>query len=188
MVNPYESRSSLPGEDEPWTLRRLMVLVCWCYPVILIAAFYGTWALAGIILGHLPQPSLDDPKSIHFVVSVSCYLCAFLLVMFPWFAIRGAIGELFPKNDFPPRPAWRATSARPAALPTSEGESPPPPEAASRPAAAGGMSAPTEPAASLSGLRSSLTTAGPLWHSRCRCVNPPARVPEVQTSLSDAFS
>ena len=107
MVNPYEARKSPPGEEERWTVRRLLALVCWCYPLILIASFYGNWALAGIILGHPPQPWLDDPQSVNFVVSLSHHGCTLWLVMFPFFAIYGAIGELFPKTDFPPRPAWR---------------------------------------------------------------------------------
>ena len=34
------------------------------YPVLLLGALYGQWLLSWWVLGHRPQPSLDDPKYI----------------------------------------------------------------------------------------------------------------------------
>jgi hypothetical protein len=34
------------------------------YPLVMLAALYGTWLAGWASLGHVPQPSLDDPKSI----------------------------------------------------------------------------------------------------------------------------
>jgi hypothetical protein len=34
------------------------------YPLLVISALYGEWLLAWFALGHPPQPSLNDPKSI----------------------------------------------------------------------------------------------------------------------------
>src|SRR5690349_552376 len=34
------------------------------YPLILVGSLYGEWFLAWYMLGHEPQPSLDDPKDI----------------------------------------------------------------------------------------------------------------------------
>ena len=34
------------------------------YPLFLLASLYGQWLLSWYVLGHQPQPSLDDPKSI----------------------------------------------------------------------------------------------------------------------------
>lgn len=45
-------------------------LLRWCayclaaYPLFLLASLYGQWSLSSIMLGHLPRPSLDDPKYI----------------------------------------------------------------------------------------------------------------------------
>ncbi len=33
-------------------------------PVIVLLYLYATWATAWCVLGHLPRPSLDDPKYI----------------------------------------------------------------------------------------------------------------------------
>lgn len=34
------------------------------YPLLLLALLYGQWLLSWAVLGHLPQPSIDDPKFI----------------------------------------------------------------------------------------------------------------------------
>jgi hypothetical protein len=34
------------------------------YPLLLVSALYGQWLLSWWVLGHRPQPSLDDPKYI----------------------------------------------------------------------------------------------------------------------------
>lgn len=34
------------------------------YPVMLLGALYGQWLLSWWVLGHPPQPALDDPKYI----------------------------------------------------------------------------------------------------------------------------
>jgi hypothetical protein len=42
----------------------LLSLVLPLYPVLVIVALYGTWILAAIAIGHVPQVSIDDPSEI----------------------------------------------------------------------------------------------------------------------------
>jgi len=50
------------------------------YPVLLLLSLYTTWALAWLSLGHLPRPTLDDPKYINRLVT--CFnLATWLLLM-----------------------------------------------------------------------------------------------------------
>jgi hypothetical protein len=41
-----------------------MALACTAYPLLLLASLYGQWLLSWVVLGHRPQPSMDDPKYI----------------------------------------------------------------------------------------------------------------------------
>jgi hypothetical protein len=42
----------------------MLSLVLPLYPVLVIVALYGTWILAWIAIGHVPQASLDQPDNI----------------------------------------------------------------------------------------------------------------------------
>lgn len=57
------------------------------YPVWLVGAFYATWLVAWVELGHRPRPMLDDPKYIgglmDFVYGVPGYLLLGLPVLAP---------------------------------------------------------------------------------------------------------
>ena len=58
------------------------------YPVALPLALLCTWLAGRLALGHWPRPSLDDPKSIGFLVDVP-YTVTGALLMFglPIFAV-----------------------------------------------------------------------------------------------------
>jgi hypothetical protein len=58
------------------------------YPLALPLAFLCTWLAGRLALGHWPRPSLDDPKSIGFLVDVP-YTITGALLMFglPVFAV-----------------------------------------------------------------------------------------------------
>src|SRR5204862_8268518 len=58
------------------------------YPVALPLAFLCTWLAGRLMLGHWPRPSLDDPKSIGFLVDIP-YTITGVLLMFglPVFAV-----------------------------------------------------------------------------------------------------
>jgi hypothetical protein len=60
---------------ETWIRRCILV-----YPVLLPAALYGTWLIAGLSVGRWPRPYSDDPDSINMVVT-----CAVFFVAFLWF-------------------------------------------------------------------------------------------------------
>ena len=49
---------------------RLGTAALWCYPVMLVTALYTTWLVAWAVLGHQPQPSMNDPKYISFWVDI----------------------------------------------------------------------------------------------------------------------
>jgi hypothetical protein len=56
MVRRAENEPSIP-------LRRAVdfALACAALPVVLL---YGQWLLSWVMLGHMPRPSMDDPKFI----------------------------------------------------------------------------------------------------------------------------
>ena len=105
MANPYESPS---GETQKScespaarTQNLLTARAIWwlaffasLYPALLIAAFYGTWLIASLILGHMPRPSLDDPKSIGLAVDIPYLFTAMLLLGFPVAAVLGVAIQL----------------------------------------------------------------------------------------------
>ena len=64
------------GTIEKWIRRCILV-----YPVLLPAALYVTWLIAGLSLGRWPRPSIDDPDSINMVVSCARSFVLFFLVM-----------------------------------------------------------------------------------------------------------
>ena len=101
MNNPYQSParvSDKPSVDKPSGERPaamgvvwLLHVAAWLYPAILVSAFYGTWLVAWLSLGHMPRPSLDDPKSISVLVDVPYMVTGLLLVAFPAAALAGAV-------------------------------------------------------------------------------------------------
>ena len=60
---------------ERWIRRCILA-----YPVLLPAALYGTWVIAGLSVGRWPRPYSDDPDSMNMVVT-----CAIFFVLFLWF-------------------------------------------------------------------------------------------------------
>ena len=51
------------------------------YPAALLLALLATWLAGRMSLGHWPQPSLNDPKSIGAWVDVPYAITGFLLVV-----------------------------------------------------------------------------------------------------------
>ena len=69
-----------PGSSRRW----LFLTVASClYPVVLVASFYATWVVAWGMLGHMPRPSLDDPKYISGWLVVPYNITMLLLIAFP---------------------------------------------------------------------------------------------------------
>ena len=62
------------GTIEKWIRRCILV-----YPVLLPAALYVTWVIAGLSLGRWPRPSIDDPDSINMVVLYVRFFVFFLI-------------------------------------------------------------------------------------------------------------
>ncbi len=94
MVNPYESfpNATLPPER---VAPRLLDLLAWFYPGLLILSLYGTWLMAWLTLGHMPRPSLDDPKRIGLGVDIAYLLAGLLLIGFPAAALLGVASQFF---------------------------------------------------------------------------------------------
>ena len=58
------------------------------YPFALPLAFLSTWLTGRFTLGYWPRPSLDDPKSISFLVDIPYVITEVLLVFgLPVFAV-----------------------------------------------------------------------------------------------------
>ena len=84
--------------------RWLLTAVLLC-PIALLASLYTTWLIAWMILGHMPRPSLDDPKSISGWVDLPYNLTLLLMTAFPaalvggvfwimWCGVRGKLSKL----------------------------------------------------------------------------------------------
>ncbi len=84
--------------------------LAFCYPCLLIGAFYGTWGLAWLVLGHRPRPSLDDPTEIAHVVSIIYFITGGLLVTFPGVGILGVVAYLLAPATSPARRVTRSVT------------------------------------------------------------------------------
>jgi hypothetical protein len=62
MSRPLEY--ALPAARPPSRPLALFADVSAAYPLLLIACLYGEWLLAWYMLGHAPEPWVDDPKDI----------------------------------------------------------------------------------------------------------------------------
>ena len=61
----------------------------WTYPLALVGSLYLTWAVAWMVLGRPPRPSLDDPKSISGRVDVPYDVTLLFLIGSPAAMIGG---------------------------------------------------------------------------------------------------
>lgn len=93
------STQSQPSRSEALAARAQ--ILAWCYPLLALASLYGTWLIAWLVLGHMPRPSLDDPKSISSLVDVAHTVTTVLLIGFPVAAIAGIALQLVQ-----PRVSW----------------------------------------------------------------------------------
>jgi len=55
--------SSTPN-DSLAPIGRLVAWAGWGYPVLLLTVSVGSWLVAWMVLGHMPRPSIDDPKEV----------------------------------------------------------------------------------------------------------------------------
>lgn len=70
-------------------LQLFWTLASWLYPIVLIASFYATWAIAWAMLGHMPRPSMDDPKYISGWVDVPYNITLLLIIGSPAALVGG---------------------------------------------------------------------------------------------------
>jgi hypothetical protein len=68
---------------------RVAAIVAWCWPAIVVAAFYLTWFAAWAALGRRPRPSIDDPKTISILVDAPYFTTGVLFVTSPAAVICG---------------------------------------------------------------------------------------------------
>ena len=62
MTQPLEYAP--PSVREPSRLLGFGANATLVYPLVFLACLYGQWFLSWYVLGHVPRPSLDDPKYI----------------------------------------------------------------------------------------------------------------------------
>jgi hypothetical protein len=72
-----------PTHRPPSRVLRFFAHATAAYPVILLGALYGQWLLSWWMLGHRPQPSLDDPKYIDGANWMHIVTCFALLGFLP---------------------------------------------------------------------------------------------------------
>ncbi|MFT4538671.1 MAG: hypothetical protein ACI841_001531 [Planctomycetota bacterium] len=70
-------------------LERILVWGIYGYPAILITSLYSTWLAGWVALGHMPRPSLDDPKYISLLVDIPYVLTMGLFMVAPGALILG---------------------------------------------------------------------------------------------------
>ncbi|MEI7458602.1 MAG: hypothetical protein WCK15_04285 [Pirellula sp.] len=66
------SRSALFG----WT-------IVYTYPLLAAICFYSSWMVAWVMLGHVPRPMLDDPKSIGGIMDFAYLVATLSIISFP---------------------------------------------------------------------------------------------------------
>lgn len=91
MLNPYQTPAETAERQSPSLpkLWRRLERIVWSYPLVMLMAFYGTWIIAWVSLGHRPRPMLDDPKSIGAAVNVACLVTYGVLMLLPGVAVGG---------------------------------------------------------------------------------------------------
>jgi hypothetical protein len=71
-------------------LGRALALVAFAYPLLVVAALYGTWFVGWAALGHAPRPMLDDPKYIGWSVDAAYWVAMLTLMGAPMAIVLGA--------------------------------------------------------------------------------------------------
>jgi hypothetical protein len=94
MTSPYESPSVAGSVLDAPSALKWACLLAWFYPVSLVAAIYGTWMVAFFELGHIPRPSLDDPRQLGTALHIPYAIAGLLLTAFPVAAVAGVILQL----------------------------------------------------------------------------------------------
>ena len=95
MINPFESPSAEATPVEPRSRLALINLTVRTYPLWVVVSLYATWFAGWAALGHVPRPTLDDPKHIQDSVHLTCYGTTFQLIrLTPVALLLGIIAEL----------------------------------------------------------------------------------------------
>lgn len=64
-------------------MKRVFTAICFLYPSLFLATVFAAWCIAALYLGQLPTPSIHDPKSIAWPVSVLNAFATILLLGSP---------------------------------------------------------------------------------------------------------
>jgi hypothetical protein len=89
-MNPTHSTSVHPNESTrsgamigfsrsalfAWT-------IAYTYPLLAAICFYSSWLVAWVMLGHVPRPMLDDPKSIGGIMDFAYLISLLSIISFP---------------------------------------------------------------------------------------------------------
>ncbi len=73
MPNPYQLEVSGETMNLPANMpasNKIETFFAWgpfLYPLVLLAAFFGTWLLAFAEIGAMPKPNINDPKSLVYL-------------------------------------------------------------------------------------------------------------------------
>lgn len=103
MSNPYQAPKETPKVDTATPVAQTAPkkkgwlkwyrAIAWTYPLALIVSLLAAWLTAWAMLGHLPRPSLDDPKYIGWQVDISYTIAGILLIGCPAAALVGLMIE-----------------------------------------------------------------------------------------------
>jgi hypothetical protein len=89
-VNPYHStiahqnESTRSGAVISGSRSALFVwTIAYTYPLLAAICFYSSWLVAWVMLGHVPRPMLDDPKSIGGIMDFAYIVATLSIISFP---------------------------------------------------------------------------------------------------------
>ena len=98
-----------PPSRKPPRLLKHLANGLMAYPLLPTLSLYAQWLLSWYLLGHRPQPSLDDPKSIAGASWMHPVTATALLLSLPAFAATIAFNLI---HLIVARDAWRRAAAR----------------------------------------------------------------------------
>ena len=76
------------------TMHRVFTAACFLYPSLFLATVFAAWCAAALHLGQPPTPSIHDPKSIAWPVSILNAFAVILLVGSPLAAAVAFVSRL----------------------------------------------------------------------------------------------
>jgi len=76
--------------SRPFAKAKLPVwMAAYLIPSIIASVFYGCWLLAWLILGRMPRPMFDDPKSIEGAMNIAYFASFLILCSYPALILIG---------------------------------------------------------------------------------------------------